>query len=362
MKRILFASWYSGLGGGETDLLFLAESLDPRRFECHLVLPNEGQLSERWRAKGWHSHIVPFRGASTLFVPAIWARFPIVDRFATLLKQESIDIVHSDYHSLPMMASAAGRAGVPILFTLWGWWFKPKSWQRKFFQDIPAIIARSMAIRDGFLGSPPFMPTETIPVIYSGVDINRFNPDIGGKYLRDEIGIPGDCPVIAMVARFQRVKGHHTFQALAETIAAQIPQAPFCGRRRRCLWRGCGCSISRPDSASRRRKCATARSPALHRFSPRCGTCICRGRCRRLPFGFRKFRQSQPGSDGLRQAGRQHQTWRSGGDHFTRKNGHSCRADRYACAGGRRAATAGRWRLAQPHGRRWPRACLPSVF
>ena len=227
MKRILFASWYSGLGGGETDLLFLAESLDPRRFECHLVLPNEGQLSERWRAKGWHAHIVPFRGASTLFVPAIWARFPIVDRFATLLKQKSIDIVHSDYHTLPMMAAAAGRAGVPILFTLWGWWFKPKSWQRKFLQDIPAIVARSKAIRDGFLGSPPFMPADTIPVIYSGVDIKRFNPDIDGKYLRDEIGIPGDCPVIAMVARFQRVKGHHTFQALAETIAAQMPQAHF---------------------------------------------------------------------------------------------------------------------------------------
>ena len=49
MKRILFTSWYSGLGGGETDLLTLVDALDANKYDCHLLLPAEGQLAERWR-------------------------------------------------------------------------------------------------------------------------------------------------------------------------------------------------------------------------------------------------------------------------------------------------------------------------
>ena len=227
MRRILFASWYAGLGGGETDLLTLVQSLDGSRFDNHLLLPFEGQLSERWRSAGWQAHIIPYRGATTFFVPGIWARFPVVSHFAELISREKIDIVHSDYHTLPMIAAAARQAGIPVVFTLWGWWFKPKLWQRRFFRDIDATLARSIAIRDGFLGSPPFMPVRQLPVLYSGVDIKRFHPEVDGSSLRGEIGVPRESPLVAMVARFQRVKGHHFFQAMAERIARQHQNVNF---------------------------------------------------------------------------------------------------------------------------------------
>ena len=227
MKRILFVSWYSGLGGGETDLLALADALDPQHYACNLLLPAEGQLSERWRSSGRPLHIIPYRGATTFFLPALWARFPVVNRFGDLLRRERIDIVHSDYHSLPMMAPAAKKVGIPLVFTLWGWWFKPKFWQRAFFRNLPATVARSIAIRDGFLGSPPFMPKAEIPVVYSGVDVTQFHAHGDGARLRDEIGIPRDCPLVAMIARFQRVKGHHTFQAMAEVVARQKAETHF---------------------------------------------------------------------------------------------------------------------------------------
>ena len=175
MKRILFTSWYSGLGGGETDLLTLVDALDASKYDCHLLLPAEGQLAERWRAADRPAHIISYRGASTLFVPAIWARFPVVGRFADLLERERIDLVHGDYHTLPLIAPAAKRAGIPLTWTVWGWWFQPKPWQRGFFRSIPAA-ARARAIRDGFLGEPPFMPADKLPIIYSGVDTRRFRP------------------------------------------------------------------------------------------------------------------------------------------------------------------------------------------
>ena len=50
--NLLFITTYVGLGGGETSLLTLVESLVKRepRYRPHLLLPHDGQLGERWRA------------------------------------------------------------------------------------------------------------------------------------------------------------------------------------------------------------------------------------------------------------------------------------------------------------------------
>ena len=226
MPRILFTSWYTGLGGGETDLLTLADALEASDFECQLLLPRDGQLGQRWRQAGRRTHFIRYRGATTWFLPAIWARLGVVSRFADLLKRERIDLVHADYHTLPMIAPAARRARVPLCWTVWGWWFRPKPWQRAFFRGLPAV-ARSKAIRAGFLGDPPFMPAEQLPVIYAGVDTSRFHPRQDGAALRRELGLSQDALVVAMAARFQRVKGHHTFQAMAEQVLAESPQTQF---------------------------------------------------------------------------------------------------------------------------------------
>lgn len=226
MKRILFTSWYSGLGGGETDLLTLAAALAADDYESQLLLPRDGELGKYWRQAGRRTHIIPYRGASTYFVPAIWARFRVVRRIADLLNRERIDLAHADYHTLPLIAPAARRAGIPLCWTVWGWWFQPKPWQRAFFRGL-STVARSKAIRAGFLGDPPFMPAEELPVIYSGVDTKRFHPRLDGGGLRRELGLRQDALVVAMVARFQRVKGHHTFQAMAEQVLAEAPQTQF---------------------------------------------------------------------------------------------------------------------------------------
>lgn len=225
-KRILFCSWYTGLGGGETDLLTLARSLDGGEFERQLLLPGTGALGQRWQAAGWRVHQLRYRGASTWFVPALWARFPVVRRLTALLQRERIDLVQSDYHTLPLIAPAARQLNLPLLWTAHGWWFQPKRWQRDFFRQLPAV-ARSRAIRDGFLGSPPFMPAEQLPIVYSGVDVRRFHPGLDRAKLRRELGFTAETKVVAMVARFQRVKGHHHFQAMARRILAQAPATQF---------------------------------------------------------------------------------------------------------------------------------------
>ncbi|MBI5667761.1 MAG: glycosyltransferase family 4 protein [Chloroflexi bacterium] len=225
--NLLFASSYTELGGGETALLALAGALDPARYRPHLLVPREGQLAERWRANGWPAHVLPYRGASVYFVPALWARLPISHRIEHLIREQNIHAAHSDYHTLPMLLPAAERAGIPALWTCMGWWFRPKPWQRAFFRRPAATFAHSQAIKRGFLGDPPFMPPERIDVLYPGVDTARFHPKVDGAAVRAEAGIAADALVVALVARFQNVKGHDTFQEMARRVAQEVPEARF---------------------------------------------------------------------------------------------------------------------------------------
>lgn len=224
---ILFASSYTDLGGGETALLNLVDTLDPARYRPHLLVPRAGQLSAAWEARGWPVHILPYRGATVYFVPAVWARLPVTRRIERLIRDQDIRLVHSDYHTLPMALPAADRCGVPTLWTCWGWWFRPKPWQRGFFRRCAAILAQSRAILEGFLGDPPFMPPDRIEILYPGVDTARFHPGVDGNALRAEIGVEPAALVVALIARFQDVKGHDVFQAMARRIAAVLPEARF---------------------------------------------------------------------------------------------------------------------------------------
>ena len=224
---LLFITTYSGMGGGETSLLTLAEHLDAARWAPHLLTPVGGQLPEHFRAHNWPTHLLPYRGASTWFVPAVYARFPIVQKMAALMREAGIAAAHSDYHSLPFALPAARQAGIPLVWTCHGWWFHPKPWQRGFFKQPDAGFAASWAIRDGFLGDPPFMPPERLPVLPLGVDTTRFRPGLDGTAVRSEAGISAGAPLVAMIARFQGVKGHDVFQAMARQVAAEMPEARF---------------------------------------------------------------------------------------------------------------------------------------
>ena len=225
--NILFVSSYIDLGGGETALLNLVDNLDPQRYLPHLLVRAEGQLAVEWRKRGWPVYVSPWRGATTYFIPFLWAQLPISRTIGRLIREHHISIVHSDYHTLPMALPAAERAGIPALWWCWGWWFKPKFWQQGFFRRPAATIALSKAIKEGFLGDPPFMPPDDVELIYSGVDTTRFQPGLDGSQVRKDAGIPENAPLVALLARFQDVKGHDVFQEMARQVGRMIPEAHF---------------------------------------------------------------------------------------------------------------------------------------
>ncbi|MEL6149948.1 MAG: glycosyltransferase family 4 protein, partial [Chloroflexota bacterium] len=161
-----------------------------------------------------------------VYRPVVFAQFPLVRELERVIRDNNIDVIHSDYHTLPWALPAARHAGIPGVWTCMGWWFRPKRWQRGFFRGVDAVFAHSEAIKNGFLGEPPFMPPERIEVTYPGVDTSRFNPRVDGSAVREQIGAAG-CQVVVMVGRFQSVKGHDTFIEMAARVLQRLPRTHF---------------------------------------------------------------------------------------------------------------------------------------
>src|SRR5690606_31549134 len=110
--RLLVTSAYTDLGGGETSLLSTLTSLDRRRVHPLLLTRAEGQLSAAARARGLDVDILPYRGASIWFVPGIWERMPAAKRLAARIRALAVDVVCTDFHTLPYAAAGCRAAGI----------------------------------------------------------------------------------------------------------------------------------------------------------------------------------------------------------------------------------------------------------
>ncbi len=231
MKRnVLFISAYTGLGGGESVQLNLMGALDPTRFALHLLCPRGGKLPDEARKYGVTVHTLPYRGVSEWFVPALWTRFPASRAIAALAQRLDIHAIHSDYHSLPFAVQAARINAIPVIWNAMGWWFPAKPWQRRFFRDgVTQIIAITQAVRDRWLArSGHFMSPDRIRVITPGVDPDVFSPNaVSGAPVRRKLNLGPDVPLVAMIARFQHVKGHDVFQDMALAVHARRPDVRF---------------------------------------------------------------------------------------------------------------------------------------
>ncbi len=163
------------------------------------------------------------------FIPSVWSRLPDSKRIESALRGLSPQVIHSDFHTLPFALPASRRLGVPLIFTCYGWWFRPRPWQRGFYRNGPqTILAISEAVRRGFLGDPPFMPPERVQVLHLGVDTSLFRPRPEERpELRRALDLPPESPLVTLLARYQSVKGQDVFLQSCARIARQRPEARF---------------------------------------------------------------------------------------------------------------------------------------
>lgn len=160
-------------------------------------------------------------------------------RYTSHFQRTAPDLVHThEYTANTFAVWAAHRAGVPVLIrhihTLvpWGWGgalrtrFRILS-DRRAARKAQLTLAVSEAARKHYL-SGVGLPSESCRVLYNGTDLRRFErSEEGGRAFRAEWGIPEETPVVGLVGRISRGKGHREFLEAARSIARTIPEARF---------------------------------------------------------------------------------------------------------------------------------------
>ena len=208
------------MGGAEHSLLLLLEHLDGDRIHPMLAC-NEGPLAERSRALGVATHVVPMpRLRRELRAPLRLARG--VQCLASLIRNEGVDVVHSNVMRASLYAATAARlTGRPLV------WHVRDIYQSQLYIISMAVLgSQAIAIsRATALPLPATLPVEIVP---NGVDPLDFDvPPEAGIVVRDEWGVPRDAPLVGIVGRLRPWKGQLDFLDAMARVSAEMPEARF---------------------------------------------------------------------------------------------------------------------------------------
>ncbi len=150
------------------------------------------------------------------------------------------DIVHTQYHPCLWVGGLARRRGLPHVFTFHG--FAPiRHWNssRQRLKMIRRRVGTFLALRlgaDGYIAVSRFLadalarrylvPRERIQVVYNGVDLARFSPQVDGTPIREKYGLTGK-KVVLYLGRLTKYKGAQFMLAAAPKVLEEIPEAHF---------------------------------------------------------------------------------------------------------------------------------------
>ena len=234
-RKILFLDHTAALSGGELALYELVQRLNSDRFQPLVVLCSDGQLREKLEQVGVETLVIPLAseivqtrkdslvGGSLLRLKAFGQTFAYARRLSRFLREQQIDIVHTNSLKADIIGGFAARmARVPVI-----WHVRDRidadylpapavrvfRWLCRTLPDF--VVANSQATLETIL-LPPNKPSD---VVYSGVVLDKKSAPMP----LDE----SETPTIGIVGRLSSWKGQHIFIRAAERVHARFPQVRF---------------------------------------------------------------------------------------------------------------------------------------
>ncbi|MCX5711585.1 MAG: glycosyltransferase family 4 protein [Candidatus Omnitrophica bacterium] len=146
-------------------------------------------------------------------------------QLALLIKQENIQIVHSNTRVTQVLAELLRRFySVKHISTCHGF-FRMKLSRRLFSCWGDKVVAISSQVRDHLVNDLG-VPANKIAIVHNGIDIDKFR--VKGQGLSDKekqaMGLGGG-PVIGIIARLSDVKGHIYLIQAMKTVLEKFPAA-----------------------------------------------------------------------------------------------------------------------------------------
>ena len=214
------------IGGTERQVINIGKGLDPGRFDIHFAcLHRWGELLAECDEQSWA--IEEYR-ISRLYG---YATLKKQIEFARSLRRQGIQILHTySFYPNVFAIPAARLAGVPVIIgsvrdigDIWTPW---QHMAQKFCLRLADhVVMNAEAIKNDLLKRG--YPAERLTVIPNGIDCERFRVPRTGESVRQELGIPMEAPVVGVLSRLTKIKGHEYFLQAAALIAARVPDVRF---------------------------------------------------------------------------------------------------------------------------------------
>ncbi len=203
-----------GWGGGEQQLLYLAEGLKRRGHHYTILCQPKTPLARRSREIGLKTIELKMRGEWDL-----WAAL----RIARLLQRRRYNLLHlhtSHAHTLSLLAGIGGWKGKRIVSRRVAFHLR-KGPINKLKYRYPTYICVSQAIRDILISEG--VDPEKINVVYSGTDLSRFK-DGQPAEIRKDLGLTG-AKIIGNIGHMADHKGQRDLIEAAPQIFRVFPDA-----------------------------------------------------------------------------------------------------------------------------------------
>ncbi len=239
-------------GGGERGFGQLSARLNRNRFQPFLTAHPGGKLEEIVRREG-----VPF-------FPLDMSRklnFKTVGDLSRLISENKIQIVHSMGARADFFARLASRrkpsAAVVCTMAMLVEGFDVGPFRKTVYKTadcysakyVTQYIAVSEALKDRLINERG-IPADKIHVIYNGVELDQYNPNLPPTSgLLRSLQIKDDYPVIGTIGRLVYQKGFTYFLEAAKQVLSETQRARFvivgCGpeeHKLKCLAKSLGIS------------------------------------------------------------------------------------------------------------------------
>ncbi len=211
-----------GIGGVQKRMVSLLPKLDKEKHEIIVCSFKSGELQNRLEQAGISVRIVPRRFK---FDPIC------IYRLFSIMKKESIDIVHTHCHKPNTTGRIAAKlAGVPVIIAnehnVDAW---KSNWQLRLDKRLSAysnrIIAVSEAVKNFYVENAD-IPADKFEVIYNGVDLDFWQKNIPSQKVivekKIKLGLLENDKVIAAIGRLHPQKGHEYLLRAARKIITRM--------------------------------------------------------------------------------------------------------------------------------------------
>lgn len=205
------------VGGMETHVQQLLESLPSVRFRFTLLAPYDSAFTGSIRALGVRVHIAPIKDE---------VGWRTLQYASAMIANEQVDVVHTHLPNAHALGGLAGRlTGRPVLATVHGRSLTPLDIEVQRLTDThlaavcPACFHHALGVG---------VPAKRLHLLSMGVDTERFRPGPRDtNRLRAELGIGPSEPLVGFVGRLSWEKGPDLFLRTAVGVRARCPTARF---------------------------------------------------------------------------------------------------------------------------------------